>query len=104
MFWSFLIYLDSLEPFAHDICNSVNIPTILTLLMKHGLISRLDQDYFMNQTHTDMEKQNRLTCLVVSLNEECADKFLECLSQSAVDYAPHGTLLKKIQSDMSPDI
>ena len=53
----------------------------------------------MSPAHTSLEKQNKLTTLVLSLQEDCADKFVDCLSQTA-DYAPHDTLLKKIQSGM----
>ena len=54
----------------------------------------------MSPSHIPMEKRHKLTCLVISLNEECVEKFLDCLSQTAVDYAPHDYLLKKIQSGM----
>ena len=95
------ICIDSLEPFAYEICNSVDISTILPFLIKHGLINRHDNEYFMNPVHTSVEKQCKLTTLVVSLNEDCVDKFVDCLSQTS-DFAPHDTLLKTIQSSKSP--
>ena len=79
----------------------MDVPTILPFLIKHGLITRHDNDYFISQAYTNVEKQSKLTCLVVSLHEDCIDKFVDCLSQTA-DYAPHDTLLKKIQSGKSP--
>ena len=95
------VCIDSLEPFAYDICSSVDISTILPFLIKHGLISCHDNDYFMSPAHTSVEKQCKLTTLIASLNEDCADKFIDCLSQTS-DFAPHDALLKTIQSGMSP--
>ena len=101
MFWSSFVCLDSLEPFAYDISHSVDVPTILPLLIQHGLITRHDNDYFIHHSYTNAEKQSKLTCLVVSLNEDYVDKFLDCLSQTS-NFAPHDTLWNKIQSGMSP--
>ena len=91
---------DSLEPFAQAICSAVNIQALLPWMIKHGLLTRFDQEYFMSTSHIPMEKRHRLMCLVVSLNENCVEKFLDCLSQTAVEYAPHDDLLNKIQSGM----
>ena len=95
-----LVCLDSLEPFAYDISCSVNVGEILPVLISHGLLTRSDHDYFTSKVHTHAEKLERLTCLVVSLNEDCVEKFLDCLSKTA-DYAPHDSLLKKINNGMS---
>ena len=93
---SHCLHLDSLEPFAQDICSSVDIQTILPSLIAHGLVTRFDQEYFMSPQHTSSEKQLRLMCLVISLNEKCVEKFLQCLSQTVGECCLHGELLKKI--------
>ena len=69
-------------------------------MIKCGLLTRYDQEYFMSPSPIPMDKRHRLMYLVISLNEKCVEKFLDCLSQTAVDYAPHDYLLKKIQSGM----
>ena len=92
------LHLDSLEPFAQDIPSSVDIEIILPSLIAHGLVTRLDQEYFMSPFHTSVEKQLKLMCLVISLNEECVEKFLECLSQTVGEHPLHGELLEKIHN------
>ena len=46
--------------------------------------------------YSDIEKQNKEAHLVVTLEEEFVEMFLQCLSQSTADCAPHGTLWKRI--------
>jgi len=92
-------FLDSLKPFAKDICCSVDIETILPFLISYGLITPSDQGYFYSLAPTYVEKLQKLTCLIVSLNEECVEKFLECLSETSY-YAPHSSLFEKISSGM----
>ena len=75
----------------------MDVVTILPMLLTCGLLTRSDSEYFISSAHTTVEKQQRLTCLAISLNEECVEKFLKCLSQTAVEYAPHSSLLEKIQ-------
>ena len=94
--FSLYLHLDLLESFAQDIYSSVDIQTILPWLTKHGLVTRFDLEYFTSSSHTSVEKQRKLMCLAISLNEKCVEKFLECLSQTVGEYAPHGELLEKI--------
>ena len=96
---SLCLCLDSLEPFAQGICSSVDVQTIVPWMITHGLVTSHDKAYFYNPYHNSVEKQHKLMCLVLSLNEDCVEKFLECLSQTS-DYAPHGTLLEKIRNSM----
>ena len=91
------LHLDSLESFAQDICSLVDVQTILPWLTKHGLVTRFDLEYFTSSYYTSVEKQHRLMCLAISLNEKCVEKFLECLSQTS-NLAPHGELLEKIHN------
>ena len=93
---SHCLHLDSLEPFAQDICSSVDILIILPSLIAHRLVTRFDQEYFMSALHTSSEKQLKLMCLVISLNEKCVEKFLQCLSQTVGEHPLHGELLEKI--------
>ena len=93
---SHCLHIDSLEPFAQAIYSSVDVQTILPWLIAHGLVTRFDQEYFMNPSHIPSEKQLKLMCLVISLNEKCVEKFLRCLSNTADEYSPHGELLEKI--------
>ena len=44
-------------------------------------------------------RQQKFMCLVISLNENYMEKFLDCLSQTAVEYVPHDELFKKICTD-----
>ena len=96
--FSLHIHLDSLESFAQDIFSSVDVQTILPLLTKHGLVTRFDLEYFTHSSYTSVEKQRKLMCLAISLNEKCVEKFLECLSQTVGEYPLHGELLEKIRN------
>lgn len=97
----FFICLDSLQEFADDICDSVDISTIQPHLIKRGLINKTDHEYFLNSLHTPTDKRSKLIFLIISLPESCVEKFLDCLSQTSHDYAPHGSLLEKIRDGMS---
>ena len=97
---SLRLCLDSLQSFAQDIYSSVNVQTILPLMIAHGLITRGDQDYFTSTNYIlPLEKQERLMFLVISLDEKYVEKFLACLSETD-EYAPHGDLLTVIQKGM----
>ena len=67
-------------------------------MLKHALITRADQEYLICQYHTSSMRQQKFMCLVISLNENYVEKFLDCLSQTAVEYVPHDELLKKIRN------
>ena len=93
---SCFFYLDSLECFATDIKDSVDVDTILTNLISHGLLTLEQQEYLNHPQRTSFEKRQRLCEVLLRLNEECVKKFLQCLSETS-DYAPHEQLLNKIQ-------
>ena len=91
-----LIHLDSLKPFTTDICGAIDVNTILPFMVKNGLLSSSQHQYFLNPYHTTYDKQNKLTCIAVTLNEDCVERFLQCLQETS-EYEPHETLLKKIR-------
>lgn len=92
----FLLILDSLKPFTTDICSAIDVNTILPHMVKNGLLSSSQHQYFLNPYHTTNDKQNKLTCIAVTINEDCVERFLKCLEETS-DYEPHETLLKKIR-------
>ena len=70
--------------------------TILPYLISHGLLNRAQQEYLAHRFHTLAEKQQELRGILLTLNESCVKKFLQCLSETS-DYEPHKQLLRKIQ-------
>ena len=71
-------------------------------MVKNGLLSSSQHQYLLNPYHTITEKQNKLTCIAVTLSEDCVEKFLQCLEETS-DYEPHETLLKKIRNGKHQD-
>ena len=91
--------LDSLKPFVRDIHSSIDVEVILPSLISNGIVTPSDHQYFISQAYTDIQKQQKLACLVVSLEESHVEMFLQCLADTS-DYAPHDTLLKTIRKGM----
>ena len=87
---------DSLKAFATDIYSAIDVDTILPFMVKHGLLTSSEHQYFLNPYHTSNDKQNKLTCIAVTASEEGVEKFLLCLEETC-HYEPHETLLKKIR-------
>lgn len=91
------VCLDSLEPFADKICPVINVKEILPSMIACGLVTRSDQEYFLNEHHTPGDKQLKMTCLILSLTEKSVELFIKCLSQTADNCAAHGELLETLR-------
>jgi len=70
-------------------------------MLAHGLLTPEHGEYYFNPHVIMTEKQRKLGFLIVTLTEQCAQKFLECL-RNTKHYAPHDDLLKKIQDGTLP--
>ena len=92
----YCITIDSLQPYTEDIINGVNVNTITPPMLAHGLLTPEHGEYFFNPHVISTEKQRKLGFLIITLSEECAQIFLQCLKNTR-DYAPHDDLLKKIE-------
>ena len=89
-------YPDSLEHFATDIKDSVDVGTISTHLISHGLLTPEQQDDLIDPNLNSSKKRQKLCEILLRLNEECVKKFLQCLSETS-SYSPHEQLLNKIR-------
>ena len=72
-------------------------------MLAHGLLTPEQCEYCFNPHAMTTEKQRKLSYLIVTFSEDCAQKFLQCLKITR-DYAPHDDLLKKILDGMSTHI
>ena len=93
----FLKLSDSLKPFTTDINSAVDVETVLPYMVKNGLLSSSQHQDLLNPYHTSNAKKHQLTCIIVTLDEDCVEKFLQCLEETS-HYEPHETLLKKIRN------
>ena len=92
---SHIVYiLDSLQPFANDITNTVNVGEILPWMLQEGLVTINDCDYL--STSNDKQK---LINIILGLPEECVDKFLCCLEKTNY-YEPHKLLYDKLYGSL----
>ena len=96
----YYLFTDSLKSFTTDIYSAIDVDTILPFMVKNGLLTPSQHQYFLNPYHTFNDKQNKLTCIAVTANEECVEKFLLCLQETSY-YKPHETLLKRIRDGKS---
>ena len=94
---SFSFCLDSLECFSTAITESVDLGTILPNLISHGLLTPNQREHLTHPLRTSAETKQELCGILLSLDERCVKKFLQCLSETS-DYNPHKQLLNKIQS------
>ncbi|XP_065900647.1 uncharacterized protein [Dysidea avara] len=93
------VNFNSLQPYTEDIINGVNVNTITPPMLAHGLLTPEHGEYFFNPHVISTEKQRKLGFLIITLSEECAQIFLQCLKNTR-DYAPHDDLLKKIEDGL----
>ena len=94
--YAYFAHLDSLKAFATDIYSAIDVDTILPFMVKYGLLTSNEHQYFLHPYHTPNDKQNKLTCIAVTASEDGVEKFLLCLEETR-HYEPHETLLKKIR-------
>ena len=69
--------------------------TILPNLISHGLLSPDQQERLNHPLLTPTKKQQELCGILLRLNEDRVEKFLQCLSETS-SYDPHKQLLNKI--------
>ena len=91
-----LNFPDSLEFFATDIFNNVDVTIILPNLLSHGLLTPEQRDNLTHLFLTPTRKQQELCGILLQLNEKSVKKFLQCLSETSY-HTPHKELLNKIQ-------
>ena len=65
-------------------------------MMNYGLLTREQQEYLCNPAHTPCAKGRKLCTIILSFNESCVKKFIQCLAETS-DYEPHRELLQKIR-------
>ena len=91
--WS--ITVDSLQSFANDIANTVDVDHILLLMVQEDLLTPNQFQYLNSSYHTASRKQQKLCSIVIELSEDCVDKFIQCLYKTS-DYEPHKKLYDKL--------
>ena len=89
------LFLDSLQPFANEIANTIDVDYILPMMVQEGLITPDQQQYLNSPYHTISEKQQKLFSIVIELPEGFVDKFKNCLLQT-ISYGPHKLLHDKL--------
>ena len=90
-------FLDSLQSFADDITNTVNVDVILPLMIQEGLVSVGEQQDLSSVFHSMAVKQQKLCSIILALPEGCVNKFLRCLFETK-HYEPHKLLYDKLQN------
>ena len=88
-------FLDSLQPFANEIVNRVNVDLILPMMVQEGLVTPEQQQFLSSLYHTAWQKQQMLCSIVIVMSEDCVEKFRNCLLQTS-DYEPHKELHDKL--------
>ena len=87
---------DYLRAFATDIATTLNVDNIQLHMVQYGLLTRDQQDYLSNPIYTACAKGQKLCTIILSFNEGCVEKFLQCLTETSY-YEPHRELLQKIR-------
>ena len=87
--------LDSLQPFASKITDTVNVDLILLPMVKEGLLTPHQWQCLSSVCQTTSEKQQKLCSIVLELPESCVDKFISCLSETSY-YEPHKQLYDEL--------
>jgi len=64
--------------------------------MSHGFLTPEQVDCFSNIHNVRVEKQQKLSLIIVKLSEEIVEEFLQCL-ESTSHYKLHNSLLNKIR-------
>jgi len=64
--------------------------------MSRGFLTPEQVDYFSNIHSVQVEKQQKLSLIIVKLSEEFVEDFLQCLETTS-HYKPHNSLLNKIR-------
>ena len=95
---AYFVYVDSLECFATDIQDNIDVVTILPNLISYGLLTTKQQSDLTYSHYSPFEKQQILREIILQLNEKCVKKFLQCLSETS-SYDPHKQLLDKIRCE-----
>lgn len=93
----YINFVDSLQSFANDITETVNVDIILPMMIQQGLVSADQQQYLSNPYHTMSMKQQKLCGIILELPESCVDQFMNCLSETS-DYQPHKQLHDKLHA------
>jgi len=89
--------LDSLQQYATVIHDSINVDLLLLKMISYSMLTPEQEDYFNNSMLTVAVRQRTFCCLIVRLNEECVETFLQCLEETN-HYQPHKVLLEKLRS------
>ena len=93
--------VDSLQSYADDITATVDVDTIVSSMMKHGLLTLGQYQQLTSGYITNANKLHTLCGIVLALSEDHVDKFLQCLSDTSY-YGPHNSLLNKIKNVSVP--
>ena len=94
-----LTFLDSLQLFANDIINTVNVDEILPVMLQEGLVTSNDYEYLNNSHYSMSERRQKLSNIILGLPEDCVDKFLHCLKETSY-YEPHKQLHAKLYESL----
>ena len=68
--------LDSLQPFANDIANTVDVDHILPMMVQEGLVTPNQQPFLSSPFDTTIKRQKELFNIVTRLPEDSVDKFI----------------------------
>ena len=89
------IIVDYLRLFATDIA-TMDVDSIQMHMIQYGLLTKAQQEYLSSPANTSFAKGQKLCTIVLSFDESCVEKFLQCLSETS-HYEPHRELLQKIR-------
>ena len=82
--------------FASDITERIDLSEIVPKLMSCELLTFKQVEYLTHSAYTPTERKQKLCNILVTLDENDVEKFLQCLSKT--DYIPpHKKLLEMIQ-------
>lgn len=98
--WLNCVCLDSLQAFADDIANTVEVNEILPMMMQQHLVTSDQQQELINPMHTTATKQQKLCSIILGLPEDCVNQFLYCLLQTS-HYEPHRQLYDKLYTRLN---
>ena len=90
-----MCFLDSLQPFANEIANAVDVDYILPMMEQEGLVTPDQQQFLSSPYNTTIKEQQELTSIVIELPEDCVNKFIHCLLET-ITYDPHRLLCDKL--------
>ena len=86
-----MFILDSLQSLANDIQDTIDVDTILPVMVQQGLLTPSQCQDLSSPYHTPVAKQQKLFIIIIGLPEKCVSQFIHCLHETS-NYEPHRKL------------